>query len=99
MLVLSITVLAKVHKLLYKTEPQNSQGLLVCDINYVCYAIRIWNFHFTFVAKFSTHLLEFAIMYDYTAVYHLSIEKFYNSSEIVNLVHVHVVICYVFLCL
>jgi hypothetical protein len=99
MLVLSINVLAKVHKLLYKTEPQNSQGLLVCDINYVCYAIRIWNFHFTFVAKFSTHLLEFAIIYDYTAVYHLSIEKFYNSSEIVNLVHVHVVICQVFLCL
>jgi hypothetical protein len=41
MLVLSITVLAKVHKLLYKTEPQHYQGLLVFDINYVCYAIRI----------------------------------------------------------
>ena len=46
MLVLSITVLAKVHKLLYKTEPQNSQGSLVCDINYVCYVtIKNQTFH------------------------------------------------------
>jgi hypothetical protein len=51
------------------------------------------------VAKFSAHLLECAIMYDYIAVYHLSIEKFYSKSEIVNLVPVHVVMCYVFLCL
>ena len=63
----------------------------------MCYAIRIRNLHFIFVAKFSTHLLECAIMCDYTAAYNLSIENFHSSSEIVNLVRVHVVICFVFL--
>ena len=61
--------------------------------------MQIRNFHFIFVAKFSTHLLEYAIMYDCTAVYNLSIENFHNSSEIVNLVPVYVVICFVFPCL
>ena len=45
------------------------------------------------------HLLECAIMYDGSAAYDLSIENFHSSSENVNLVPVHVLICFVFLCL